>query len=76
MGANTGCPFTSRMIAGLKLMKMVGGSFFTAVTGGGAGFFTLAVSRSSDMVIEAAGFRNVRTSASICGTFAGSRDGK
>ena len=57
MGASDGAPFTKSRIAGRMLMKMVGGSFFTAATGGVLSFFTLAARRSSEMVMVAAGLR-------------------
>ena len=76
MGAVVGAPFTMRRIAGRMLMKMVGGSFLTSVTGGAFVFFTLATRRSSEMVMVAAGLRNVFINWSIWAVVAGSSEGK
>ena len=75
MGAIVTGPFTSRRIAGRRLTKISGGSFFTDATGGALVFFTLAASRSSEMVMVAAGLRKVFISSSIFAVVAGSSEG-
>ena len=58
-------------------MKMAGGSLLREAAGGGVFvFFTLATSRSSEMVMLAAGLRNVLTNWSIWAVVAASSDGK
>ena len=75
MGASDGLPLTCRRIAGLMLMKMVGGSFLTGATGGVFVFLTLAASRSTEMVMVAEGFRKVLIRCSICAEVAASSEG-
>src|ERR1700748_2944999 len=54
---------------------MVGGSFLTWATGGAFGFFTLAASRSTEIVMVADGFRNVRICCSSCAEVGASSEG-
>ena|SRR6516162_3220223 len=71
-----GEPLIISKIAGLTLTKIVGGVLFrSAVCGGVCVFLTLATSRSSEIVIVAAGFRNVRTCTPNCSDLSGGSDG-